>query len=239
MRGDTALGCGKRRVSVLQNKISLLILLTVGAAFTCTWLILLRKRLSITWYAAVLIAIAHTIYGVLTVKAFAFLETGFDEASLGSMSLFGGVFMMPLAYWLGAKISKRPVKEVFDIFTPCMIFTVMCARVNCILSGCCQGLLIPGTNGMHFPTREAEILFYVILLVILCPRIWRGVTQGRAYPLYMMCYGAFRFIIEFFRESDSTLLFHRAHLWALMALLLGISIYIEMKTSNTKPRRRR
>lgn len=223
----------------MQDKIQLLILLTVGAAFTCTWLILLRKRLSIAWYAAVLIAIAHTVYGVLTVKAFAFLETGFDGASLGNMSLFGGVFMMPLAYWLGAKISKRPIKEVFDIFTPCMIFTVMCARVNCILSGCCQGLPIPGTNGMHFPTREAEILFYVILLVLLCPRIWRGMTQGRAYPLYMMCYGAFRFIIEFFRESDAAGLFHRAHLWALIALLLGISIYIEMKTSKTKPRRRR
>ena len=239
MRGDPALGCGKRRVSILQDKIPLLILLTVGAAFTCTWLILLRKRLSIAWYAAVLIAIAHTVYGVLTVKAFAFLETGFDGASLGNMSLFGGVFMMPLAYWLGAKISKRPIKEVFDIFTPCMIFTVMCARVNCILSGCCQGLPIPGTNGVHFPTREAEILFYVILLVLLCPRIWRGMTQGRAYPLYMMCYGAFRFIIESFRKSDAAGLFHIAHLWALIALLLGISIYIEMKTSKTKPRRRR
>ena len=110
MRGDPALGCGKRWVSILQDKIPLLILLTVGAAFTCTWLILLRKRLSIAWYAAALIAIAHTAYGVLTVKAFAFLETGFDGASLGNMSLFGGVFMMPLAYWLGAKFSKRPIK---------------------------------------------------------------------------------------------------------------------------------
>ena len=228
----------------MQDKIPLLLLLTIGAAFTAVWLALLRKRLNLAWYTAILIAIAHTVYGVLTVKAFAFLETGFDKASLGNMSLFGSVFLMPLAYWLGAKLSKRPAQEVFDIFTPCMIFTLMCARVNCILSGCCRGLPIPGGNGARFPTREAEIVFYLILLAALCPRIWKERMQGRAYPVYMMCYGAFRFIIEFFRQSDSAGLFHRAHLWAMISLLLGVSIYAEMittktKTTKTKTRRKK
>ena len=229
----------RKAVILLQDKIPLLILLSVGAAFTAVWLALLRKRLNMAWYVAIMIAIAHTVYGVLTVKAFAFLETGFDKASLGNMSLFGGMFLMPLAYWLGAKISKRPLKEVFDVFTPCMVFTVMCARVNCILSGCCRGLPIPGTNGIRFPTREAETVFSLVLLAVLCPRIWKERLQGRAYPVYMMCYGAFRFIIEFFRESDISGLFHRAHLWALITLLLGVSIYAEMKTSKSKPRRRK
>lgn len=218
---------------------SLLILLAAGFAFTAVWLILLRKRLSMAWYAAILIAIAHTVYGVLTVKVFAFLETGFRADSLGNMSLFGGVFLMPLAYWLGAKLSKRPYREVFDIFTPCMIFTVMCARVNCILSGCCAGLPIPGVNGMRFPTREAEILFYLILLAFLCPRAWKGRSRGRAYPVYMIGYGAFRFIIEFFRVSESRSVFHLAHLWALITLLFGVSIYAEMKNSKSKPKRRK
>ena len=223
----------------MQDKIPLLILLSVGAAFTSAWLMLQRKRLNMTWYAAILLAVLYTICGVLTVKAFAFFETGFDKASLGNMSLFGGVFFMPLAYWLEAKISKRPSKEVFDIFTPCMIFTVMCARVNCIIAGCCRGLPISGTNGIRFPTREAEIVFYLILLVALCPRIWKNKLHGRAYPVYMMCYGAFRFIIEFFRKSDVNSLFHCAHLWAIVTLILGISIYAEMKTSKTTSRRRR
>ena len=82
-------------------------------------------------------------------------------------------------------------------------------------------------------------MFYLILLAVLCPRIWKERLQGRAYPVYMMCYGAFRFIIEFFREADSAGLFHRAHLWAMITLLLGASIYAEMKTTKTKPRRRK
>ena len=220
----------------MREKIPLLLLLAAGAAFSAVWLILLRKRLKMAWYAAVLLAIAHTVYGVLTVKVFAFLETGFDKASLGNMSLFGAVFLMALAYWLGGKLAKRPLKEVFDCFTPCMIFTLLCARVNCILSGCCLGLVIPGTNGLCFPTREAELVLYAVLLAVLCPRIRKGSLHGRAYPVYMICYGAFRFIIEFFRVSDSTGLFHRAHLWAILTLLIGISIYVEMKTSKSKPK---
>lgn len=223
----------------MQDKIPLLLLLTLGTVFTSVWIILLRKRLNMAWYAAIPIAVLHTVYGVLTVTVFAFLETGFDPDSFGNMSLFGGVFFMPLAYWLGTKFSKRPIKEVFDIFTPCMVFTLLCARLNCIVSGCCLGLPIPGLSGVRFPTREVEIAFYIILLIALCPRIWKDKLQGRAYPIYMISYGAFRFLIEFLRVSDSLTLFHRAHLWAIITLIFGISIYAEINSSKTKTKRRK
>ena len=217
----------------------LILLLSAGAVFTAVWLVLLRKRLDMPWYAAIPLAILHTVYGVLTVKVFAFLETGFNTDSLGNMSLFGGVFFMPLAYWLGAKLSKRSYREVFDVFTPCIIFTVMCARINCIVSGCCIGLPIPGMNGVRFPTREAEILFYIILLICLCPRVLKGKYCGQAYPIYMISYGAFRFVVEFFRSADTSSVFHSAHIWALIALIIGISIYAEIKSETATRKRRR
>lgn len=217
----------------------LILLLSAGAVFTAVWLVLLRKRLDMPWYAAIPLAILSTVYGVLTVKVFAFLEAGFNTDSLGNMSLFGGVFFMPLAYWLGAKLSKRSYREVFDVFTPCMIFTVMCARINCIVSGCCIGLPIPGMNGVRFPTREAEILFYIILLICLCPRVLKGKYRGQAYPIYMISYGAFRFVVEFFRSADTSSVFHRAHIWALITLIIGISIYAEIKSETATRKRRR
>lgn len=222
----------------MDGKLPLILLLSFGAMFTTVWLLLTRKRLNMAWYAAVPIAVLHTIYGVLTVKAFAFLEAGLDTERLGAMSLFGGVFLMPLAYWLGARLTKRSTKEVFDIFTPCMIFTVMCARVNCIISGCCRGVFVPGLNGIRFPTRELEIIFYMLLLLWLCPRIARGSTQGRGYPIYMIGYGGFRFIVEFFRDAGTEALFHKGHLWAMITLLLGISIYAEINVKNPKRKRR-
>lgn len=219
---------------------SLLLLLSAGTAFTVVWLLMSRKRLRMSPVAAVALALLHTVIGLLTVKAFAFMETGFDAESLGNMSLFGGVFIMPLVYLLGSKIFKRPFGEVCDVFTPCMVFTVMCARVNCILSGCCIGLPIPGTNGLRYPTREAELLFYLILLICLIPKIRKGKTNGSAYPIYMICYGAFRFVVEFFRYSSSTdALFHLSHVWALISLLIGISVYAEIKKKKTKSKSKR
>ena len=179
------------------------------------------------WYAVLILSVLHTAIGVCSVKVFAFLESG----DIGNMSLFGGVFFMPAAYWLGAKLTKRPYCKVCDVFTPCMLFTLMCARINCIISGCCTGLVIPGTH-FHFPTREFEILYYIVMLILLIPRVEKGKSPGRIYPLYMASYGAFRFISEFFRASSSGTLFHLSHLWAAIAFAAGLSIYIEINARN-------
>lgn len=216
----------------------LLLLLSLGTAISIVWLELLRERLKMSWWAAVLLGIAHTVVGVFSVSAFAFLEAGFDAGSLGNMSLFGGVFFMPLTYILGAKLSKRPLGEVADVFTPVMVVTVMCARINCIVSGCCRGLPIPGMNGVRFPTREAEVLFYLVLLILLCPKVRRGRINGRAYPMYMMAYGGFRFVTEFFRDQNTTFLFHLSHLWAGVSFCIGISIYAEINNQKHIGKRR-
>ena len=210
---------------------SLLLLLSAGTLFSFLWLMQFRGRLNMKWYAALPIAICHTLVGVICVKAFAFMETGFDSDSLGNMSLFGGVFFMPLLYLAGAKLTKRKAADVCDAFTGCMILMVMCARVNCILSGCCTGLRIPGTQ-MRFPTRETEVIYYVVMLLLLIPRVKKDERPGSIYPLYMATYGVFRFINEFFRTSSSETLFHLSHVWAAIAFAAGLSIYIEINARN-------
>lgn len=217
---------------------SLLLLLSAGTLFSFLWLMQFRGRLNMKWYAALPIAICHTLVGVICVKAFAFMETGFNPDRLGNMSLFGGVFFMPLLYISGAKLTKRKAADVCDAFTGCMILTVMCARVNCILSGCCYGWLIPGSKILRWPTREAEIVFYIILLVVLGKRILRDETHGTAYPIYMVSYGIFRFIIEWFRSASSPLgWIHMGHIWALVSLALGYSIFAEQTKKKRKIRR--
>ena len=214
-------------VFVWLKEHSLIILLLLGTIFNVFWLYRMRQQLQMKWYAVLILSVLHTIGGVCSVKAFAFLETG----DAGNMSLFGGVFFMPVLYFLGAKLSKRSTKQVFDIFTICMIFTVMCARVNCIISGCCAGLVIPGTH-IRFPTRELEIFYYIVMLILLIPRVKNGKNPGCIYPLYMASYGVFRFIDEFFRTSSTGMLFHLSHVWAAIAFATGLSIYIEINARN-------
>lgn len=217
---------------------ALILLLGCGTLFNVYWLHRCRERLHLRWLSVLLLSVLHTVLGVLSVKVFALFETG----NFSNMSLFGGVFFMPLFYWGVAKLAKQKAADVFDVFTICLVFTLMCARLNCIVSGCCLGAHIPieGLTHLRFPTRELELLFYVILL----SRLWRKVlnrsARGMIYPIYMISYGIFRFVTEMLRFSDRTdSILHVSHLWALLSLGIGISIYGELQKKEKKTGGRR
>ena len=203
----------------------LLLCLTGGTAMSVLWLWVFRQRLAVRVYAILPIALVHTVLGVLCVSLFAGLES-FRLTISGGMSLYGGIFFLPLCYWFGGRLFRRDLRHVFDIMTLCLISTLAFARINCIVSGCCQGLLLPGSNVLRWPTREAEMLFHIILLVLFYRRLRRQEQPGTIYPFYMMCYGMFRFVIEWFRAGDSLFLeFHPAHFWSLLSVIIGWSIY--------------
>lgn len=217
---------------------ALILLLGCGTLFNVYWLHRCRERLHLRWPSVLLLSVLHTVLGVLSVKVFALFETG----DFSNMSLFGGVFFMPLFYWVVAKLSKQKAADVFDVFTICLVFTLMCARLNCIISGCCLGAYIPieGLTHLRFPTRELELLFYVLLLSRLWRKVLSGSARGMIYPIYMIAYGIFRFVTETLRFSDRTdSILHVSHLWALLSLGIGISIYGELRKKEKKTGGRR
>ena len=217
---------------------ALILLLGCGTLFNVYWLHRCRERLHLRWLSVLLLSVLHTVLGVLSVKVFALFETG----NFSNMSLFGGVFFMPLFYWGVAKLAKQKTADVFDVFTICLVFTLMCARLNCIISGCCLGAHIPieGLTHLRFPTRELELLFYVLLLSRLWRKVLSGSARGMIYPIYMIAYGIFRFVTETLRFSDRTdSILHVSHLWALLSLGIGISIYGELRKKEKKTGGRR
>lgn len=217
---------------------ALILLLGCGTLFNVYWLHRCRERLHLRWLSVLLLSVLHTVLGVLSVKVFALFETG----NFSNMSLFGGVFFMPLFYWGVAKLAKQKAADVFDVFTICLVFTLMCARLNCIFSGCCLGAHIPieGLTHLRFPTRELELLFYVILLSRLWRKVLSGSARGMIYPIYMISYGIFRFVTETLRVSNRTdSILHISHLWALLSLGIGMSIYGELRKKEKKTGGRR
>ena len=217
---------------------ALMLLLGCGTLFNVYWLHRCRERLHLRWLSVLLLSVLHTVLGVLSVKVFALFETG----NFSNMSLFGGVFFMPLFYWGVAKLAKQKAADVFDVFTICLVFTLMCARLNCIISGCCLGAHIPieGLTHLRFPTRELELIFYVLLLSRLWRKVVTGSARGMIYPIYMISYGIFRFVTETLRFSDRTdSILHISHLWALLSLGVGISIYGELQKKEKKTGGRR
>ena len=230
------------------DKNHLYVLLAIGVLFTFVCLYYFRAVLKLNLLAAIIVALLCTGIGLYLVRAFAFIE---GNKNKGAMSLFGVVFLMPVFFLLGAKITKRSMQKVCDVLTPCMLFTVALARVNCLISGCCIGKVIPFFNNttLRWPTREIELIYYLSMMLFCFsadqqfyldkkPLIFQKLgktlkdklfVSGSLYPLYMMSYGVLRFILEFVRQKEEKSLFHLSHLWAILACGIGALFYFQLR----------
>ena len=200
-------------------------LMAVAAVFLLVWLYIGRKRLTLPYPAQIGLGLLALGFAVFCVKAFAALEA-WDLSGFRNMSIFGAVLFMPLCLRLEARLTKQDADAFLDVYAVPMVFMLMLARFNCLRTGCCYGRLIPGTE-FRVPTRELEIVFYVLLLVWFFLRTKRGTTNGLLYPVYMTAYGLVRFVLEFFRHTDGTDLFHLAHLWAILSLTAGACLWMD------------
>ena len=190
------------------------------------WLMLCRKQLNIKWYTALIIAVLHDIIGYSAMRLLAIIEVGGDISQAANMRLFGAVFLLPLFYYLWAKVFKHNIAFVMDIAAICLTVGLIFGRLDCLAGGCCAGMQLPWGD-MHWPLREAELLYYGGFLVYFCPRVYQRRTHGEVYPVFMITYGLLRFVLEWFRVEYTTNIgiFHLAHIWALICFMLGLSIY--------------
>ena len=107
------------------------------------WLLSCKKKLSISWYAALIIAILHDIVGYTAMRLLAIIEVGGDISKAANMRLFGAVFLLPLFYYFGAKLFKRNTAVVMDISAVCLTIGLIFGRFDCLVGGCCTGMRLP------------------------------------------------------------------------------------------------
>ena len=115
-----------------MNKHTVLIMLSLAMILAFFWLLGFRKRLQMNAFAALILSFLCIVIGVLFMAFFAVAERGGQMGEKIGFSLFGLVLLMPVAFWVGAKITKRKVSEVFDILTIPMVIALICARVDCL-----------------------------------------------------------------------------------------------------------
>lgn len=86
-------------------------------------------------------------------------------------------------------------------------------RVGCWLNGCCQGIKCPpgwytvqdATGHVRWPAVPSEIIFNLLAMItILCLRR-ANKLPGQHFHLYLIGYGAFRFLHEFLRDEPRIL----------------------------------
>jgi phosphatidylglycerol:prolipoprotein diacylglycerol transferase len=95
-----------------------------------------------------------------------------------------------------------------DRFATVLPFTIAIGRLGCLAAGCCQGTpydgwcAIHGADGiMRHPAPVYELVFQIVTGICFVVMVKRQILYGRLFSLYLVVYGAFRFVTEFVRET--------------------------------------
>ena len=163
------------------------------------------------------------------IESFAFSGV---RAFPGSVSLYGCYFIGPPLLLAASRIMKWNPKGIMDIFAMWGPPALALVRCHCISSGCCGGLPI-GDTGFFYPVREAEVIFYMAMFFILWSMFRKNKVPGQLFPILMTCYGTFRFINQWFRDTESNG-FDPAHAWSILCAFIGLSLLFEMRAQAAK-----
>jgi phosphatidylglycerol:prolipoprotein diacylglycerol transferase len=133
----------------------------------------------------------------------------------GGMSFHGGLIGVLVALWLFARRRNKRWLDVTDFVAPIAPIGLAAGRVGNFINGELWGRATNGPWGMVFPqvdnvARHPSQLYQVALEgVLLFWILWwytsRRRPMGAPSALFLIGYGAFRFIAEYAREPDAFL----------------------------------
>lgn len=187
-----------------------------------------RRQLGFSVGKAIVFTLALTVSGVASVKILYILENIQEVLeygiTLGGMSFFGAVFLVPLfMYPVGRLLSLR-FGQTGDICALCVLAMIGSIRVGCFLAGCCGGTQVElGSLMFCWPTQAVESIGDFAILAALYDYHKRGIHRGELYPMFMIGYSVLRFFVEFFRATPKDWLgLGHGHWFAIFALVIGV-----------------
>jgi phosphatidylglycerol---prolipoprotein diacylglyceryl transferase len=136
----------------------------------------------------------------------------------GGMSFHGGLLGVIAAMALFARLRNRRFLEVMDLIAPCVPTGLAAGRVGNFINGELWGRAADPSLpwAMVFPQSQTAIArhpsqIYQVLLegLLLFALLWlfsrKARPLGQVSAAFLVGYGIFRFIAEYFREPDSFL----------------------------------
>lgn len=121
--------------------------------------------------------------------------------------LIGGVGVFLLGYFFIIKKKYGPALNEILKIAPASIATAHAfGRIGCFMNGCCYGKPTDSWLGIQFTTTTTKVLptnlFEAIFLFILSGILFLLAMEKLGkwnFPIYMMSYGIWRFLIEYLR----------------------------------------
>jgi len=158
----------------------------------------------------------------------------------GGMSFHGGFLGVLVALWWVARKHDLRWLEITDFFAPLSPLALAAGRVGNFINGELWGRVTDVPWGMVFrgagpaPRHPSQLYQFALEGVLLFVILWlysgKPRPTGAVSALFLVGYGAFRFIVEFFREPDDflgllTLNLSMGQWLSLPMILAGIALF--------------
>ena len=140
------------------------------------------------------------------------------EVWQGGMSFHGGLLGVTLAMWLFAHKTEKSLFEVADFVAPLIPIGLLTGRIGNFINGELWGKVTDSPLGMlvfdpqlqqmvtKYPTQLLQALLEgLVLFTILYLYTQKQRPAGSVAGLFLVGYGVFRFIAEFYRMPDAQL----------------------------------
>lgn len=195
-----------------------------------------RERIGVrSWGGVTALCVIYSVSSVISAMLFAQLEnlisTG-NISGLGAISTYGIYLIGPFILMAAGKILRLKTAGVMDVFALYAMPSLFLMRCHCLVAGCCFGLPMYDT-GFKWPTRESEMVFYIVMFIVLWLMLRKNKIPGQLFPLLMISYGCFRFINQWFRDTGTTGL-HMSHIWSILCAIIGLSLLLEFRAKALK-----
>lgn len=136
----------------------------------------------------------------------------------GGMSFHGGLLGVLVAMAVFARRRQRAFFEVTDLIAPCVPLGLASGRIGNFINGELWGraadpslpwAMVFPQSGSDIPRHPSQLYQFSLEGVLLFILLWvyarRPHATGRVSGAFLVGYGTFRFIAEYFREPDSFL----------------------------------
>ncbi|MDQ2985412.1 MAG: prolipoprotein diacylglyceryl transferase [Armatimonadota bacterium] len=131
--------------------------------------------------------------------------TLFDPTT-GGRTIVGGI----VGGWIAVEIAKRVLgirRTTGDMFALALPAGEAVGRLGCFVGGCCYGIesSVPWSVYQHGAFRHPTQLYLAAAAAItflVLTSLRKRTREGSLFPLYLMMFGSYRLVIEFFRVRE-------------------------------------
>ena len=167
-------------------------------------------------------------------------EAGFNfgEGLTFIGGLIGGVGFFLIVYFIVRRKFNDTLLKVMPIVGSCITVAHGFGRIGCFIAGCCYGKPTCSDYGCYFdtlekvhPTQLYEAIFLFVLFAVLTFLAFKYEFQYNM-GIYLIAYGIFRFVNEFFRGDDRGQFVKGvspSQFWSIIMVLLGIGYILAIK----------